>query len=886
MSNSNRFTLTSPSFNVLAETATGLQASFGQEVFLPSTWTEAEALLNQEGTIDLQGNTYVRENGGNWDRLVMNQDDPVTVNNGSLTGMLKLQQAGNTWSDLGGGLWSCTTDNISGTFGWTDYDSVARTTITLQEAMDASRATAHLIEPTRSYYDGQPQVAVYPPPPVEYTRYPTCLSSSTWLPIVSINGAGQTNGTIQVDGTNKIIGFTVTDTDLKTTIRSMVTGLTGAASGSPEKLMVIMRSGPNDIADANIESWTDAGGASDIVITLMQDSTKLKLSGSGYLELIFTGDRSFISRPGDWVTERTGYVNTMTQQQACASSKTIYYKPVDTENAPDPYYPVCGTMVEAASGTDVTFNDVKFLGCCIPGNVFTQGSAGYVIKKTGYYDYDFATETHSATMDWITLNRCTIGYSWFGVRGQVKMFDCFATDVVRNTTALSDGTECRRNVFSAAYTYETVVVLGLTGSSAAANIPKRRSVVTDNLFYQEPTLHGQGLSFYNDANMNFECTHNLFLNCQRAWSMQPDTNYFYRNCGVTAPDGNQIISNNVSIFDDTMDKDTDPGQSTFANNGGSDFYLQEPPQIYVEHNTVVIRPNMTDEMPLFADDSSITPRWTMDFGAIGFSQVQFRNNLAGRIRMRDYDPDDWGTVADIASLPASPGNGDTYFVTSELATDYPTRTWNHDIGEWIRMAAQQDRALIADLAALTSVSDNLHIVYVEENDTSYQLRSGVWVALAEHPYSDNSLLGREKVYLEGNLTCTDGDEAMRSSLDIGLFGQYTEIPSTYSMIVYSDNSPVTATAAFDTAGAQSLKPGALWTDVPTPNVIRAWIADNFNPETTDSATWYTTYPENASFDSAIVPTRLSSAQFTATEISTPDAFLTRESVPLDLRPVS
>ena len=880
MSNSNRFIINAENYNVTAAINEGIEASFGQEVFLASPWSEAETLLSQEGTIDLQGKTYVRENGGSWSRTIMSQTNPVTINNGSLTGMIRLAQAGNTWLNLGGGLWSIGTDNISGSVTWTDYDGNSRTTATLADTMDASRATAHLIEPERSFYDGQPAVAVYPPPPAQYKRYPTCLSE-TWLNLQSVDNSTPVKGSAQVDGTNKIIGLTITDTDMKTEIRQMVANLEGVSS--PEQLMVIMRSGPNDIADANIETWTDAGGSNDIVITLMAESTKLKRASSGYIQILFTGDRSFITEDGQWVLERTGYDNTLTQQETCESAKTVVYRPAYSDTAPDAYYPVVSSMLDL-NGGDVTFNDCKLWGACIPVNYFIDQGSAYLINKTGYYDYDFDTETH-ADVAWATLNRCKFGWCWFGIRGQCKMFDCFSTDVVRNSTALTDGTECRRNVFSAAYTYETMVVLGNTGNTAAANIPKRRSIVTDIIFFQEPTCHGQGLSFYNDANMNFECRHNLFLNCQRAWSMQPDTNFFWRNTGVQAPDANQVVSNNLAIFDRTMDTSAVPGQSTFASNGGSDYWLKEPPQIYIEQNTILIRPNMSDDWPAGSGETDVDlqPRWSIDMGDVGFAKVQARNNLYGVMRTRPWPPEsEYGTVADIASLPADPERNDAYFVTSELGTDYPSRTWNGE--QWIRMAGQQEVDTFADLASLSV--DPLHIVYVVDEDTSYQIRDTTWVALAEHPYTDNTLMTRRGMYLAGNLSCTSMSDSLKSSEDIGVEGQYDEAPSTYEMIVYNDNDPVTATAAFNTAGAEGLKPGALWTNVPTPNVIRAWIEDNFSDETTDSATWYTTYPESVAFDNTVVPSRFTDAEWDTELANNPTAFLSKSSPVYDTRPAS
>ena len=883
MSNSNRFTITSPNYSVTATTAGGLQASFGQEVFIPSTWAEAESLMSQSGDVNLLGKTYVRENGGSWDSYTIAGNR--TISNGTLTGMIKLASNGNVWANQGNGLWSIPTDNLSGGFIWKDYNNVNRTDVTLNESIDTGRSTAHLIEPERSLYDGQPAISVWPPPPAEYVRYPTCLNGA-WLPFRSTN-LNEYNGTVQTDSGNKIIGLTVESVSMKAQIRAMVSSLTGAAAGNPERLTILMRSASNDIDDSNVQTWDDGNGGSDpIVITFNRDTFNMTYAPGGYCEICFTGDRSYIQEPGGWVIERTDYVDTMTTQQTAESTKTIFYQPAYSDNPPDAYYPVAPRLLKTENNPvgNLTFDNVIFIGACQP---VKNSGVGYLINHANSYNYNFTTDSHDTNDYWTVLTNCKIGYSWFGLRGKLKMYDCFATDVVRNTTALADGTEVLRNVFSAAYTFETVVVLANTSGGSAANVPCRRSVVKDNIFYQEPTCHGQGLSFYNDANLNFECRHNLFLNCQRSWSMQPDSPLFWRNAGVVAPGATQEVVNNLSIFDNTSDKTVVPAQSTFASNGGSDFWYSSRPRMFFEHNTLLLRPGMSSEFPEFADDSPLNPRYMIDLGDVGYSQASVRNNLYGSFRTRGYPPeDDFGTVATVADLAnlASPTKGDTYFITSELATDYPTRTYNDD-GQWIRMAGQQDVADPAARDALVDV-DDLHVVYVESEDQCYQWRDPIWVAI-DNPYQDQSLVPRNGVYLAGNLRCMNEGDGLSSVLDIGNEGDYMNDPSDYSMIVYEDDQEITPTAAFNGAGDQGLTPGVLWTNIPTPEDIRSWIAVNFNPVTApDSRVWYSVYPEDAAFDSTVVTSRLSSAAWAQKQTNTPLAFLSKSSADYDTRPIS
>ena len=158
---------------------------------------------------------------------------------------------------------------------------VQRTETTLNEVVDTSRGFVFMTDPNRDFYNEQPQAAVWPTPPDYALRYPISLQSN-WLFVQSNHDTPIVNGKVYTqqetdffapildvnnEGSgNIIVGFLIEDEALKTTIRTMLVGLTGAAkcttpgdytTAKPWRLSCCVRSGPNDIDDAQIKSWNE-----------------------------------------------------------------------------------------------------------------------------------------------------------------------------------------------------------------------------------------------------------------------------------------------------------------------------------------------------------------------------------------------------------------------------------------------------------------------------------------------------------------------------------------------------------------------------------------------------------------------------------------------------
>ena len=881
-SNQNRFTINGLNWSVTAENASGASGEIRNEVFVASTYEDfsnifEQAITDAAGsapTINLGGAYFARTPGGDWGAYSPSTFNGTATVNGvgaSVSGSMRLTDAPDNWTrdttnfTLQDNVWEISTDGVTGN-GLLYYDYtqkwakavgadnvLKRTETTLNEVVDTSRGFVFMTEPSRDFYNEQPQAAVWPAPPDYALRYPISLQSN-WVPIVSNNTAPVVNGQVYTQqetdyfaqilngesfvgdpsppdpdfynpydanalnnsgSGNIIVGFKIWDEGVKATMRQMLLELEGPAkctdpddytTAKPWKLSCCVRSGPNDIDDAQIKSWNEVphdsripGATDDIEIFFHRDSIDIFRSGSGYVEFVFQGDRSFIKEEGQWVVERPEAANdepyvidvatgatpepgaTTFDQPVPKQPKTIVYRAFG-DTTPDAYYPVASDLFNNNQQQAIDFYDVTFVGGGRAINGYSEGGVAYAIQHNNNYDIEYylANGEHNPNEAWTNLHGCRLGYCYFGNRGMVNMYDCYSTDIMKIAQGVADGSENFRSVFCGAWQRETIIVLGNIGAGAASNIPVRRTKVKDCLFYQAMTNHGQGVSFYADANLNCEMEHCLFIDCQRAFSTQPNSRRWTSNNpgpGVSdGPDGigNCAIFNNMSINDTPLDVYSVPGQFHFANNGGSDYWVNADYSYYCEHNSLILNPDFYadfynpdgdgDGPGRPAANADITPsymtnRSAMDLGEIFAARCTVRNNVYSAFKVRRDPADkDFDEVADLAALNAlTPSKDDRVIVL-----DQPThKAYLYDVTwGWLPTRAKiavddsTERALLAAsftgsaYTTTTGASYNLEaydIVLDKAGDQCYQWRSTTaepdddttydWVAI-DDPYVD------------------------------------------------------------------------------------------------------------------------------------------------------
>lgn len=817
---------------------------------------------------------------------------------------------------------------------------VERTETTLNEVVDTNRGFVFMTDPNRDFYNEQPQAAVWPEPPDYAMRYPISLQSN-WIPVVSNHATPVINGQVFTqketdffadilngEGTyipgfesdplfyssysssnlnnngsgNIVVGFKISNEAVKTQIRQMLVNLKGAAkcttpgnyaTAKPWMLSCCVRSGPNDIDDAQIKSWNEVApdpglprgvpiesATNDIEIFFHRDSIDIFRSGSGYVEFIFQGDRSFITQPGGWVVERphavngeeyvinddtklrpvfgeiepaAGYVQPVPKQ-----AKTIvYWNFGAVGDVPDLYYPVASDLFNNNKLQPIDFYDTTFVGGGRAINGYSAGAVSYAIAHTNVYDteYYLANGHHNPNEPWTNLYGCKLGYCYFGNRGMVNMYDCYSTDIMKIAQGVADGSINERSVFCGAWQRETIIVLGGVGSSSCSNMPVRRTKVKDCLFYQAMTNHGQGVSFYADANLNCEMSHCLFVDCQRSFSTQPNSRKWTSNnpgpgklvesndlevndgYGNTVKNkGNCSIFNNMAVMNKVLDAYSPPGQADFTNNGGSDYWVNQDYQYYYEHNSQFLNPDLywdyyasNPKANQEITHADLLGRSAFDIGSIYFARCAFRNNVWAFMKSR-VDPineefeDVVDNFADIATTVPVPTKDHRVIVKNGDAQGYHAYLWDSTWG-WIPTRAKiyvhttAERNLLGGsfkeldtpVAYTNSITgkaydiDRYEICADKETNKSYQWRSltdpedpatYAWNELASDPYTD-----RITDYVDSSDTGRK-DYYMEGNLTLGGFnnGSGPQIFTGHDLGNLGDylNVPADETSAVDT----------------------------------------------------------------------------------------
>jgi hypothetical protein len=376
----------------------------------------------------------------------------------------------------------------------------------------------------------------------------------------------------------EIYGFNITDRDLLQEITVYISDMN-------LQFFVFFRSSSNVVFPIIPHSFNPTTG--DL---LFKNEDNPSYSGS-YSEFALSGNEKIV-RSFPYSSYSIDY-----------ATKSYLYKPAngDPSGAYLPTMPRALYIVTQNNG--ITLENMTIIGGC------NAGSTPAVIRQT-----DNGGQ--------INILDCLFKQTPYAVRLVSNQISVVRGNVFRDTyercfSGLSDGSIVENNVFDNTET-RSVLFLGAEPRGAGSeNTPVRKTIIRDNAFYLPASNHGQGVSLYVNSWHNALIEHNIFYNCQRAFSFQGEDLPF-RTTGGTCE-----IQNNLFINDAFVD--TLPGgQKTIAFNGKSDLHIPEGDQkVYVRSNTVYTQED------LFTGDPFST--WKMSLQNLLSSKVFVENNFCGGI---------------------------------------------------------------------------------------------------------------------------------------------------------------------------------------------------------------------------------------------------------------
>lgn len=355
---------------------------------------------------------------------------------------------------------------------------------------------------------------------------------------------------------------------------------------------VFIHSGANTVGVLIPHSWDSTTGE-----LIFQNGRNMAYSGA-YAEFALSGNEKIVSN-FPYASYSIDYAN-----------QAYIYKPANGDPS-GAYLPIMPRALYLNNGSNgITMENMTIISGC---NAGTTPSA---IRETGY-------------LGQLTMLNCLFKQTLYAVRLTNDTPAIIKNNIFRDTyercfSGLADGSIVERNIFDNTETRSVLFLSAEPRGEGSETIPVRTTVIKDNVFYLPASNHGQGISLYINSWHNALIEHNIFYNCQRAHSMQPQDLPFRTVGGVYKFQNNLLINDN---FVDSLPG----GQKTISFNGPPDTHIAEGEQkVYIRSNTLYTQED------LFTGDAF--PTWRMDLESFRTSKVFIENNFCGGI---GASPRDW-----------------------------------------------------------------------------------------------------------------------------------------------------------------------------------------------------------------------------------------------------
>ena len=536
------------------------------EEWVPIEWEslgDLQLLVNATasgGTIDLEGRFFgagALDSAG-LTQFVRDHGKDLVIKNGLISGTRLVQ-------------WTRDPEQPQLLLGTLPSESEFSMLTGLSGASEASPGDA--ISPLLDFKrQDQPRLAVWPSPPEERLDFPASYNPN-WI-ILRHETTGENNGIIEtVDGNDvvgsRVTGFQITNPVQRSRVAEALEGV------DPSFLILIYRTGANIVKETRVSSWDPNSG-------------KVEFAGEGlrlsaFFQFAFTGSKKFITEDGQYALD--------------LKRKQIAYQ--STGDGTDVRIAALANLWLTPQVGGVEFQGVTFVG------TNANGSAPSMVTK-----YHSGSIEHRSV-----LRDCTMMIGAHAVRGD---YDIFGTKVGPFRTygvTVTDGTTVEKCFFYPVEKFECLTVM--CDLANGVDVPVRPSVIRDCFFTNPITNHGQGLSLYNHSWQNATVEHNLFLDCERAFSFQSRS-------PMRITPGVFRFANNLLIFDDPLEQ-LPNGQPTISFNGSlGDVHLDERQVVEVLSNTVVYNRDSVDPAAWYAPMNIDLQRMTKSTAVVA-------NNIAASI---------------------------------------------------------------------------------------------------------------------------------------------------------------------------------------------------------------------------------------------------------------
>ena len=278
----------------------------------------------------------------------------------------------------------------------------------------------------------------------------------------------------------------------------------------------------------------------------------------------------------------------------------IYYRPVNG-SAAEARVPAMTKLLRITTNQKTLTLD----NCTVFGTLEgADSSAGVVSSSTSG-----ATAGVLATRNGTTMRHCAAAVIGCKIDLQDSTFDQFTK---RGGSGVSSG-QVLRNYFGNSAN-QSPLYFGY--SSTADPI-----LVRDNIFNLPASAHGQPISLYKGSWQNATVDHNIFYNCQRILSFQPDSQ---TDLGDPTQIGSFNFTNNLAYVDEIRDTPVTSGQAGFAFNGAPASNLEGLGQeVNINSNSFILADSLLTDQAT----NNVAQAQRLDIGKVYYLESVSANNI-------------------------------------------------------------------------------------------------------------------------------------------------------------------------------------------------------------------------------------------------------------------
>lgn len=424
---------------------------------------------------------------------------------------------------------------------------------------------------------------------------PRTVNPETWFNIYE-DGGSNNNTVLTFNATNVLTGVQITDSALKAELTAKFAAITsGDDAIGIDDLFLFAWCDANRVFDFRVKDWDAATGILNFRKPDGSDITSGATFGT-YLKIAFVGHKSFITANNEYTPDYT--------------NSKIHYRASDEAYREGVGYQSTVWIFRCSPGDQsgsITFENCEFSAAQTILSHSSDTVADVTMDSCKFEAFNDGIGTCTGG-----VSECTFNY-WYGLSISNLTYVTGGNDLVVEKCRFGPDCELRSGI----------IFLGPPSSDTSMTMGT--AICRDNYFELPWSTHGNGVAVYQNSWNNTTIEHNIFVNCARGLSFQPDGGN--QNFGVFT------FQNNLMVL--TEDYEFDVAQPGIAFNGEADttiLWNAGEQKVNFFSNSCIVPANLVTDLTTGIGVTGAT------INKLRQSDVRIANNVFSGVNVADGSP--------------------------------------------------------------------------------------------------------------------------------------------------------------------------------------------------------------------------------------------------------